>query len=123
MRQSRSLLQALAKWMFGPGILVHGVVTAALLLALLGGALTARAQSGSSAGAKAVPNVVLVHGLWADASSWSGVIKLLQAQGYNVTAVQLPLTSLADDVARLRSALAMQTGPTLLVGHSYGGAV
>jgi pimeloyl-ACP methyl ester carboxylesterase len=70
-----------------------------------------------------LPNIVLVHGAWADGSSWSGVILSLQEAGYDVTAVQNPLTSLADDVARTRQVLAEQDGPTILVGHSYGGAV
>ena len=69
------------------------------------------------------PNIVLVHGAWADGSSWSKVIPLLQDKGYNVTAVQIPLTSLADDVAVTNRVLAMQNGPTILVGHSYGGVV
>lgn len=68
-------------------------------------------------------NVVLVHGAWADGSCWSKVIPLLQAQGFNVTAAQIPLTSLEDDIAVTRRLLSMQTGPTVLVGHSYGGAV
>jgi pimeloyl-ACP methyl ester carboxylesterase len=68
-------------------------------------------------------NIVLVHGAWADGSCWSGVIERLQAQGYRVTAPQFPLTSLADDVARLRQVLALQTGPTVLAGHSYGGQI
>jgi pimeloyl-ACP methyl ester carboxylesterase len=66
------------------------------------------------------PNIVLVHGAWADGSSWSGVIRLLQRAGYNVAAPQFPLTALADNVARLRQVLAAQTGPTLVAGHSYG---
>ena len=69
------------------------------------------------------PNVVLVHGAWADGSSWSSVIERLQADGYHVTAPQFPLTSLADDVARLRQVLALQDGPTVIAGHSYGGQV
>src|SRR5712671_7843666 len=69
------------------------------------------------------PNVILVHGAWADGSSWSAVIEDLQANGYNVTAPQFPLTSLADDVARLRQVLALQEGPTILAGHSYGGQI
>ncbi len=69
------------------------------------------------------PNIVLVHGAWADGSSWSSVIERLQADGYHVTAPQFPLTSLADDVARLRYVLALQDGPTVIVGHSYGGQV
>jgi pimeloyl-ACP methyl ester carboxylesterase len=68
-------------------------------------------------------NVVLVHGAWADGSSWSKVIPLLQDQGLNVTAVQLPLTSLTDDIGVTQNALAAQKGSTVLVGHSYGGAV
>src|SRR5258705_13767743 len=69
------------------------------------------------------PNVVLVHGAWADGSCWRGVIEGLQSEGYEVTAPQFPLTSLADDVARLRQVLARQTGPTIVVGHSYGGQI
>jgi pimeloyl-ACP methyl ester carboxylesterase len=71
----------------------------------------------------ALANIVLVHGAWADGSSWSGVIERLQADGYNVTAPQFPLTSLADDVAKLRHVLALQEGPTIVAGHSYGGQV
>ena len=69
------------------------------------------------------PNIVLVHGAWADGSSWSAVVERLQADGYTVTAPQFPLTSLADNVARLRQVLARQHGPTLVVGHSYGGQI
>ena len=72
---------------------------------------------------QARPNIVLVHGAWADGSSWSSVIERLQTDGYRVTAPQFPLTSLADDVARLRHVLALQDGPTLIAGHSYGGQV
>jgi len=68
-------------------------------------------------------NVVLVHGLYADASSWSEVIPLLQKAGLHVTAVQNPLTSLADDAEATRRVLALQDGPTVLVAHSYGGMV
>jgi pimeloyl-ACP methyl ester carboxylesterase len=69
------------------------------------------------------PNIVLVHGAWADGSSWSGVIERLQADGYHVTAPQFPLTALADDVARLRQVLAVQDGRTVVAGHSYGGQI
>src|SRR5260370_42313458 len=68
-------------------------------------------------------NVILVHGAWADGSSWSKVIPLLLARGLRVTAVQLPLTSMKDDVATVKRALALEDGPTVLVGHSYGGVV
>jgi len=68
-------------------------------------------------------NVVLVHGLYADGSSWIDVIPYLQRAGLNVIAVQNPLTSLADDVAATRRALASQDGPTVLVGHSFAGTI
>jgi len=68
-------------------------------------------------------NIVLVHGAWSDGSSWSKVIPILQDAGHTVVAVQLPLTSLADDVATTRRALGALPGPVVLVGHSYGGAV
>jgi pimeloyl-ACP methyl ester carboxylesterase len=71
----------------------------------------------------AKPNILLVHGAWADGSCWSDVIARLQARGYNVTAPQFPETSLADDVARLRQVLSLQGGPTVVVGHSYGGQI
>jgi pimeloyl-ACP methyl ester carboxylesterase len=69
------------------------------------------------------PNIVLVHGAWADGSSWSAAIERLQAAGYRVTAPQFAITKLADDVARLRHVLTRQDGPTLVVGHSYGGQI
>ena len=68
-------------------------------------------------------NVVLVHGAFADGSGWRGVYDALTARGYRVTIVQNPLTSLADDVAATRRALDRQDGPTVLVGHSWGGTV
>jgi pimeloyl-ACP methyl ester carboxylesterase len=69
------------------------------------------------------PNILLVHGAWADGSCWSDVIALLQARGYTVAAPQFPESSLADDVARLRQVLGLLDGPTLVVGHSYGGQI
>jgi pimeloyl-ACP methyl ester carboxylesterase len=69
------------------------------------------------------PNIVLVHGAWADGSCWNAVVERLQADGFHVTAPQFPLSSLADDVARLRQVLEFQDGPTLVVGHSYGGQI
>ncbi|HEX9130195.1 MAG TPA: alpha/beta hydrolase [Gemmatimonadaceae bacterium] len=71
----------------------------------------------------AVKNVVLVHGAYADGSSYSKVIPLLEAKGLHVTAVQNPLSSLADDVAATKRALALQDGPVILVGHSSAGMV
>jgi pimeloyl-ACP methyl ester carboxylesterase len=69
------------------------------------------------------PMIVLVHGAFADASSWNRVIPILQGDGYFVTAVQIPLSSLSDDVAATKRVLDGQTGPVVLVGHSWGGAV
>ncbi len=83
-------------------------------------ATSAAAQSGDASG---VRNIVLVHGAWADGSSWTKLIPLLEAKGLHVVAVQNPLTSLADDVAATRRAIARLDGPVVLVGHSYGGAV
>jgi pimeloyl-ACP methyl ester carboxylesterase len=85
-------------------------------------ALSQEVNSGSPRPA-AMKNVVLTHGAFADGSSWSKVIPLLEADGLNVTAVQNPLTSLAEDVATTRRLLAQQDGPTVLVGHSYAGFV
>jgi pimeloyl-ACP methyl ester carboxylesterase len=68
-------------------------------------------------------NIVLVHGAWADGSCWRGVIERLQSEGYKVTAPQFPMSSLADDLARLREVLHLQTGPTIVAGHSYGGQI
>ena len=76
-----------------------------------------------AAQAAPIHNVVLVHGAYADGSSWDQVIPRLQAAGLHVTAVQNPLTSLADDVAAVQRVLALQDGPTVLVGHSWAGTV
>src|SRR5258705_2853694 len=70
-----------------------------------------------------VKNIVLVHGAWADGSGWKGVYDILVKDGYNVSIVQEPETSFKDDVAATKRALALQDGPCVLVGHSYGGAV
>jgi len=69
------------------------------------------------------PNIVLVHRAWADGSCWTDVIRRLQTDGFHVVAPQFPMTSLADDVARLRQVLRFQSGPTITVGHSYGGQI
>jgi pimeloyl-ACP methyl ester carboxylesterase len=75
------------------------------------------------ASADPVKNIVLVHGAWVDASGWKPVYEILRRDGFNVTMVQEPETSFADDVAATRRILDLQDGPTLLVGHSYGGSV
>src|SRR5437660_4851412 len=72
---------------------------------------------------KSKTNIVLVHGAWADCSSWGKVIPILQQKGFNVTAAQIPLTSLTDDIVVTRNLLAAQIGPTVLAGHSYAGVV
>jgi pimeloyl-ACP methyl ester carboxylesterase len=95
------------------------VVETCTVALLLGAPHFALAQSNSAE----VKNIVLVHGAFADGSSWAKVIPILEAEGYHVVAVQNPLTSLADDVAATKRILALQDGPTILVGHSWGGAV
>jgi pimeloyl-ACP methyl ester carboxylesterase len=97
--------------------------SAAVIAATLLVAATATAASERQQMPRGVTNVVLVHGAWADGSSWSKVIPLLEARGLQVVAVQLPLTSLADDVATVQRAIALVDGPLLLVAHSYGGVV
>jgi pimeloyl-ACP methyl ester carboxylesterase len=80
-------------------------------------------QGVANTNATNTPNIILVHGAWADGSSWSKVIPILKNAGYRVIAVQLPLHSLADDVATVKRAIELFGGPTILVGHSYGGFV
>lgn len=93
------------------------IVAAAATASIVAPGLGAHAQPAPAR------NVVLVHGAFADGSGWRGVYDQLTARGYRVTVVQNPLTSLADDVAATRRALARQDGPTILVGHSWGGTV
>jgi pimeloyl-ACP methyl ester carboxylesterase len=88
---------------------------ASIAILMAGGSLMAQSAP--------VKNIVLVHGAFADGSSWSKVIPLLQAKGLHVTSVATPLTSFADDVAAIKRAIAEEDGPVILVGHSYGGVV
>jgi pimeloyl-ACP methyl ester carboxylesterase len=67
--------------------------------------------------------IVLVHGAWADGSSWEPVIRELQKQGLNVVAAPIPLTSISDDAAALRRTIARTEGPVIVAGHAYAGAV
>jgi pimeloyl-ACP methyl ester carboxylesterase len=90
--------------------------TAAMVLASTVNAASPKAQEGAR-------NVVLVHGGFVDGSGWQKVYNILKKDGYNVTIVQNPTTSLADDVAVTKRAIAQQDGPVVLVGHSYGGVV
>src|ERR1700738_1571774 len=98
-----------------------------MLAALTAGLLAATLGAVEAYAAPAAPvearNVVLIHGAWADGSSWAEVIPLLQAAGRTVPAVQNPLNSLADSVAATRRVLALQDGPTVLAAHSWGGTV
>src|SRR6201989_2407920 len=94
----------------------------AILTTLLMASIAVPTAQAQTAPAKA-SNVVLVHGAWADGSSWAEVIPYLQAAGLKVTAVQNPLTTIEDSVAATRRALALQDGPTVLAGHSWGGTV
>ena len=112
------------------GRIIHAIMTAGLLLAAGFHSVGYAQQSPESSRDNSnhgIKNIVLVHGAWADGSSWSKVIPLLEAQGYHVVAAQLPLTSLEDDDAATERAIARITtaypGPVLLVGHSYGGVV
>jgi len=110
---------------FFPSALKHIASKMNVKVALLvAGALTIGADpSPAAAATSSVRNVVLVHGAFADGSSWAKVIPLLEAKGLQVTAVQNPLSSLADDVAATRRAIARQDGPVILVGHSWAGMV
>ena len=99
------------------GLLAAIAAAAVLVATTVAAATEQRTQS------RGIPNIVLVHGAWADGSSWSRVIPLIQARGLHIVAVHLPLTSFVDDVATVTRALAPLDGPVLLVGHSYGGAV
>src|ERR1700757_1905452 len=100
-------------------MLPRTMASCAILLASLSAAnVTAQTTPGEG-----VKNVLLLHGAWLDGSSWSKVVPLLEAKGLHVVAVQIPLTSFADDVAATQRAIALEDGPVLLVGHSYGGAV
>jgi pimeloyl-ACP methyl ester carboxylesterase len=94
-------------------------------LAVLGAAMTgANASAAQASGyAAAKPRILLVHGAFADGSSWSKVTRRLLADGYHVVVSQIPLTSFADDVAAVQRDLRVLHGPTIVVGHSYGGAV
>ncbi len=109
-------------------LLLRGIVRTYVALGLTFTAaiiplLASDRPTSETAAAPTVRNVVLVHGAFADGSSWAKVIPLLEAKGLHVTAVQNPLSSLADDVAATKRAIANQDGPVILVGHSWAGMV
>ena len=98
-------------------LLLSAAMCAALTLAITPALATAKLPAGT------IKNIVLVHGAWADASSWNNVARLLRAKGYHVTAVNIPLTSLGADAAATKAVIDAQDGPTVLVGHSWAGFV
>lgn len=95
---------------------MKSIKTLAILSIILTGALNVHAQGDK-------PTIVFVHGIWADGSSWAAQIEALQNEGYPVISVQNPITSLADDVAATKRAIARAKGKVILVGHSWGGFV
>jgi pimeloyl-ACP methyl ester carboxylesterase len=99
--------------------LVAGLAALSIATLLRSTAMAGKADAGTAP----INNIVLVHGAFADATSWSRIIPILESDGYHVVAVQNPLTSLKDDVAATRRAIARQDGPVLLVAHSWGGVV
>src|SRR6185295_10314846 len=103
-------------------LIKRAVLVAAVAAAAFGG-LAAHAAKDAPKAHGPKTTVVLVHGAFADGSSWDKVVPLLQAKGLDVVSVQNPLTSLGEDVAATRRVLDAQTGPVVLVGHSWGGAV
>jgi pimeloyl-ACP methyl ester carboxylesterase len=110
------------------GRMIQAIMSAGFLLTAGFHSIGYAQQSPESSGVnRGVNNIVLVHGAWADGSSWSKVIPILEAQGYHVVAAQLSLTSLEEDEAATQRAITRITtaypGPVLLVGHSYGGVV
>ncbi len=104
-------------------ILARVVLIAAVLVTATSAHAQPSARSNSTQSNSAKPSIVLVHGAFADASGWEPVIRILQSKGYNVTAVQNPLSAYAADIETTKRVLDAQSGPIVAVGHSYGGAV
>src|SRR5262245_31792155 len=98
-------------------------IAGAVLAGCIGVAAVVSGANRAQAQQQTVKNIVLVHGAFADGSSWGKIIPILEARGFHVDAVQNPLTSLSDDVNATRRIIALQDGPVILVGHSWGGAV
>ena len=112
--------------MRNPALLWSRKIKNLLISALMASVATlavAPASANPALPAGVIKNIVLVHGAFVDETSWNPVIAILSAKGYHVTAVKNPLTSLADDVAATEAVLDAQDGPTVLVGHSWGGVV
>src|SRR6516225_9860319 len=98
-------------------------IAKAVLAGSVGAAAALSGATGAHPQQTTVKNIVLVHGAFADGTSWAKVIPILEKRGFHVVAVQNPLTSLSDDANAARRIIAMQEGPVILVGHSWGGAV
>jgi len=94
----------------------------AFVLSLIAAGATWSCGSLAATESRPVKNIVLVHGAWVNGSGWKPVFKILVKDGYHVSVAEHPLTSFNDDVTAVKRVLAMQEGPTILVGHSYGGA-
>ena len=109
--------------LFEKGIVRAHVASLLILTVAITLILTINRSGAAGAAAPSTKNVILVHGAFADGSSWAKVIPLLEAKGLHVTAVQNPLSSLADDVAATKRTIAAQDGPVILVGHSWAGMV
>jgi pimeloyl-ACP methyl ester carboxylesterase len=121
MNSPRTLSRALRGPLVAAALAVAVVVPGAALASAHSAPASSAAASVKSSAKK--PTVVLVHGAWADSSSWDNVIPILQREGYPVLAAPNPLRGLTTDVAYVKSYLSTVTGPVILVGHSYGGAV
>src|ERR1700738_3864024 len=93
----------------------------AFAISVIAAGITWSGMSFAATGNRPIKNIVLVHGAFVDGSGWKPVYEILVRDGYNVSVVQQPLTSLPDDVAATKRILAQQDGPCVLVGHSYGG--
>jgi pimeloyl-ACP methyl ester carboxylesterase len=104
-------------------VMIRKLMAATMAVTSMAGVVSTAGSAHAQPQASPIKNVVLVHGAFADGSGWRGVYDQLTGRGYHVSVVQEPLTSLADDVAATNRVLARQDGPTILVGHSYGGTV
>src|SRR5258708_34339929 len=95
----------------------------AFVLSLIAAGATWSCMSFAATESRPVKNIVLVHGAWVNGSGWKPVFEILVKDGYHVSVAEHPLTSFNDDLTAVKRVLAMQEGPTILVGHSYGGAI
>jgi pimeloyl-ACP methyl ester carboxylesterase len=115
-------IDAVSENHFGEGNTMQKIAKT-VLAGIVGSAIVLSGVTDSKSKEPPVKNIVLVHGAFADGTSWAKVIPILEARGFHVVAVQNPMTSLSDDTNATRRIIAMQDGPVILVGHSWGGAV